>query len=117
LDLAVQLIFTFAVSDEGAATLLFFVVCGGIIAFVLYSQNQRPENVARRKERAAQAAARPEAEVSAAWDRAQRGLALSCVTQVNGLPCSGLAVPIRGTKDRYRRPICGGQFAGAMHGW
>jgi len=57
------------------------------------------------------------AQTEARWKQAERDLALSCVTQVNGFPCSGLGAPIRGTNDRYRCPVCGAQFAGVPHGW
>jgi hypothetical protein len=103
--------------------LAFLVVLGAMFLFALIYWAS-PENQAAIKARDPDRAAKDRKEAAerqaaeeARWKQIERDFALSCVTQVQGLPCSGLAVPIKGTKDRYRCPICGGQFVGAPHGW
>ncbi len=131
------------VQEISGAIFSLFAVAGVIFVVIhliregerLTRENAKPENVAKREaaweqsrrereikadRKAAEKKAKQDAaerEAQAVWEQAQLDLALSCITRVGELPCSGLAAPIRGTKDRYRCPVCGGQFAGARHGW
>jgi len=110
--------------DGGLICICGLLVFFGVPLLIYYSPWNQAELKARDPAHAAREAARKKAEEDrkiaeeqARWSQIERDFALSCVTQVNGLPCSGLAAPIRGTKDRYRCPVCGGQFVGAAHGF
>jgi len=106
-----------SMSDD-AFFAIFFAVCalamlGAIFAWVR-SLTAR-HRTARQAQRAKGEEDRRAAE-AADWARIERDFALSCTSRVGDLQCAGLAVPIRGTKNRYRCPVCSFQFAGEPHG-
>jgi hypothetical protein len=111
--------------DDGL-TPIYVIIGGAMLATLLIAgaaslgssiRRRLDANEAKSKAKAKVKAAADEADREDRWKQAEKDLALSCVTVVNGLPCSGLGAPIRGTQDRYRCPVCGGQFVAARHGW
>src|SRR6267142_706219 len=72
------------------------VVLFGVVAFLV----MRPDR---------EAAARKNEE-EALWKHVEADLAMPCPALSEGVTCAGKAVPVRGTIDHYRCPVCGGEF-------
>jgi len=73
------------------------------------AERQRQENNVRQREIDKRNREIEEQQWQAAWEFAQKTLALTCRR------CQALAPPIPDTGNRYRCPSCGNQFAGARH--